>query len=480
MAIDEHHLRNSFRQWRTTPVEQYIKASQNSPQREMLHFPALLFQVLAQIMHNLAPEHPIAKTLKISDYADCDRRQNPTLCSVEHDIIAGAWLKDSSDGTQAWYRLGDAVRQAQELGLHRLPQSVEQASDNSLESNLLRTWDLEHQKRIWTRLFILDSLLALMLGRPRLINREDFSTPIPLNIEYPKDPVRTLPLSSDNSPFSGMLIFLTLAHKIHDILSLSAKGVFTGDYSKLLAIHDEIFALRYKLPLPAPSIRSSLATNTSTLRLSILWLSLLNSINAVLVALHRPLITSHPASRSAAVSAALEGLDLQHSIFDLVPHSQSRFYGTVFSTVEACIFLCGIMVELPPQDEIEDRRIRQGILQGMGRLSAIKDRSALAESGEQILRQFYQEIQAARKPTFEQSSQFSSQPQQPQMPEETYQLRDISIPSPQQPSYENWQSIFGSGQNPAGPFEMLEDQDWDFEYPSQDNAQDFLNHPGLP
>jgi len=49
-------------------------------------------------------------------------------------------------------------RQAQELGLHRLPQSTEQTAEDSLECNLLKTWDLERRKRIWTRLFILDSV----------------------------------------------------------------------------------------------------------------------------------------------------------------------------------------------------------------------------------------------------------------------------------------------------------------------------------
>ena len=386
-------------------------------------------------------------------------------------------------------------RQAQELGLHRLPQSVEQSPDRSLESNLLQTWDLEHRKRIWTRLFILDrcvhtsnmkktteqftSLLALMLGRPRLINREDFSTPTPLNIEYPKDPARTLPLASENSPSFGMTIFVSLAHKTHDVLSLSATGVFTRDYSRLLDIHDEIYALRHELPMPAPGSQSSAATNIAALRFSILRLSLLNSINAVLMALHRPLIASHPASRSAAVDAALEGLDLQHSIFDLIPHSQSRFYGTVFSTIEACIFLCGIMTELPPQDPDEARQIRQAILQGIGRLSAIKERSALAKSGEQILRQFYQDIQVVRQPTLEQGRWCPSQPQQPDELRVNGRLGDIPIPSPLQPSYETFQSLFEIGQNSTELFDNLQNQDWELENLSQGDTDNILNYNAL-
>ncbi|KAE9374897.1 hypothetical protein N431DRAFT_465121 [Stipitochalara longipes BDJ] len=495
MVIDENHLQNLLHQWLATPTEEYIAASPNSFQAELLYFPTLLFPLLAQILHNLSPQHPAAKALKLGDYNDCDRlsqtyyllgsklvaligRQHPTLCLVEHEIVSGAWLKDSSRGREAWQRLGNAIRQAQELGLHRLPQIAEQTPDDSLECNLLKTWDLERRKRIWTRLFILDSLQAVMLGRPRLINREDFSTQPPLNIEYPKDPARTLPLSSDNSPAYSMTILLSLGHKVHDMLSLSAKGVFIRDYSRLLAIHDEISSLRYQVPLPPlpeQGNQSIEVATTATLRLTILRLSLLNTINAVLMALHRPMIASQLHSRSAAVNAALESLDLQQSIFDLIPHSQSRFYGTTFSTIETCVFLCGIMVELPPQDPVEDRRIRQAILHGISRLSAIKNRSTLAESGEKILQQFYQDIQAAQQPAFEEVVLFQSQSQPTELLDEIDHLGNVSIPSPQQPAYESFQSLFGTGESLVGSFESTHDQDWDFGDLSQGSITDFSN-----
>jgi hypothetical protein len=127
VVIDENHLQNLLHQWLATPIEEYIAASPNSAQAELLHFPALLFQVLAQILHNLSPQHPAARALELSDYHDCDRlsqtyyslgckleallsHQHLTLCSVEHDIASGAWLKDSSRGAEAWHQLGNAVR----------------------------------------------------------------------------------------------------------------------------------------------------------------------------------------------------------------------------------------------------------------------------------------------------------------------------------------------------------------------------------
>ena len=283
--------------------------------------------------------------------------------------------------------------------------------------------------------------MALFLGRPRLINREDASFPVPLNLKYPKNPARTLLLASETSPLLGMGSFLCLAHKVHDMLSLSAQGVFAQDYSKLQALHHEICALGYEVP---PQLRvddNDATSRTAALRHNIMRLSILNSINTVLVALHRPFITTHRASRSAAVNAALEGLDIQNSIFGLVPHAQTRFYGTTFSTLESCIFLCGIMMELPPLDPVEDRRIRQGILQGIGRLSTIKDRSILAQSGEKILHKFYGDIESSRQPNL-----FRSSNQSPHSgrDEDIFPFGEWRIPSPQQPAYDFFQLLLSN------------------------------------
>lgn len=48
----------------------------------------------------------------------------------------------------------DGYRQAQELGLHRLPQNIEQT--RTWEEPDLVFCDLEHRKRVWARLFTWD------------------------------------------------------------------------------------------------------------------------------------------------------------------------------------------------------------------------------------------------------------------------------------------------------------------------------------
>lgn len=385
-------------------------------------------------------------------------------------------------------------RQAQELGLHRLPQSIEQAPEDDIQTCLQKTWDLEHRKRIWARLFILDryvnpelppkaaenwfSILALMLGRPRALHRDDICTAAPLNCDYPQDTAKTLPLSREESSFSPMLVWLALAHKIHDILSFSGNDTFSKDYNRVLVVHDDIVSLREKVPLITDGTPMNATASTEALRSMILRLSLLNTMDAVLMTLHRPFIGRHPPSRSAAINAALEGLSLQQSVLDLIPPSQSRLYGPIFSTIEASVFLCGIMIDLPPQDPAEDCRIRLALLQAIGRLSAIKDRSPLAAAGEQMLQQFYVKVQAARQSSL-QLAWAQLEFQQSHVSESGHRFRDIPIPSPYQPFHESYKSMFGNGQDASEPLGPIDEQTSAFGDPRMDDFGDFLHEGGF-
>ena len=298
-----------------------------------------------------------------------------------------------------------------------------------------------------------------MLGRPRLIHREDFSTPTPLNCDYPQDTTNTLPLSDDSSSFSAVMIWLAISHKIQDIISFSANGVFARDYLQVVTVHEELISLQERAFMPSSINTLATRSRTETLRSDLIRMSLSNTVNAVLIAVHRPFIQAHSYSRSAAVVAALGALDLQQSIMDLIPDAQRRLYGPIFSTIEASIFLCGITIDLPSQDVTEERRINQALLQGIERLALVKDRSPLAESGEQVLRQFYQKVQAARRPIIDQNGWSQSDVHQPDTLMEHHSLADFSIPPPYQPFHETYQSLFGRGQSAYAPYSSISSQE---------------------
>lgn len=126
-VVDEHHLLNLYDKWRSQPIHEHLDEAQDAPQRELRYFPALLFQILSQVLHGLSPDHAAIAALGLSEFSHCDRlsqtyhligdqlvhllgRHHPTICSVEHDLVSACWLKNSGRGTESWYRLGSSIR----------------------------------------------------------------------------------------------------------------------------------------------------------------------------------------------------------------------------------------------------------------------------------------------------------------------------------------------------------------------------------
>lgn len=308
------------------------------------------------------------------------------------------------------------------------------------------------------------------------MHREDISTPVPTAWKCSQDGAGSVQSSDEGFHDTASMLFLTLAHRIHDILSYSANGIFGSNYLKVVEVHGQLSSLRESISLSLQEHPQGTASTLQMLRRNHVRLTLLNTVNAVIIALHRPFIGSHPTSHSAAVSAALDGLDLQHSIFDLITHPQVKQWATTLSIIEASVFLCGIMIDVPPQDPAEGRRIKQAILLAIGRLSATKDLSPLAEAGEQVLRQFYQKIQSDRRPMMDHGEWHQPCVAAPEtLFQQSGQLCDIPIPSPQQSPQEIYQTLFGDQQAFLPSFGVFHNEDSPYEYSAYSISEEILN-----
>lgn len=101
---------------------------------EVAHFAALLLQTTALALQFLPLGHLCEHSLSVRQQKERDemserlsesgeslmnllKRRQPTVTSVQADLLRCAWLKNDGKGTDAWNSLGNAVRQAQELGL---------------------------------------------------------------------------------------------------------------------------------------------------------------------------------------------------------------------------------------------------------------------------------------------------------------------------------------------------------------------------
>ena len=139
--FDSMYLRwTAFRHDASTPS--------SSALLEILHFAALLSQLMALALQFLPPGHTCESSLGIRKQEKRDEmseryselgetlmnilgRLQPSITSVQADLMRCAWLKNDGRGTESWNSLGYAVRQAQELGLHLDNEHTVEACDTS-------------------------------------------------------------------------------------------------------------------------------------------------------------------------------------------------------------------------------------------------------------------------------------------------------------------------------------------------------------
>ena len=137
-------------------------------------------------------------------------------------------------------------RQAQELGLHRQSR-VQQNETGQVEDTLSLLWYDEYKRRMWINLFIWDSGMAMVLGRPRTINANDCDMKVPMDCEIPSDPSKTvpMPIQPDDKPsaFSERLVQYAIAQKIHEVRTLGADKRHPKDYSLIQTLHNQALAL---------------------------------------------------------------------------------------------------------------------------------------------------------------------------------------------------------------------------------------------
>ncbi|KLO88098.1 transcriptional activator acu-15 [Fusarium fujikuroi] len=84
-------------------------------------------------------------------------------------LVQCFYLLTVSKTDSCWTTLGQAVRIAQSIGLH-----VESPSPKSRSATVL-----EHRRRIWHSIYVLDRLLSLQLGRPPAIHDQDCNVALP-------------------------------------------------------------------------------------------------------------------------------------------------------------------------------------------------------------------------------------------------------------------------------------------------------------
>lgn len=98
-------------------------------------------------------------------------------------------------------------------------------------------------------------------------------------------------------------------------------------------------------------------------------------------------MATHFASRYAAIEAAFDLLQSQQRLFGMIHSAQHKLYGHSFYTIHAGVFLTTVVLKHFDTDLDMCIRALQELQQASIRLACMKERSSLATTGEQMLRQ---------------------------------------------------------------------------------------------
>ncbi|PLB53289.1 hypothetical protein P170DRAFT_404297 [Aspergillus steynii IBT 23096] len=383
---------------------------------EMRYFPALLFQVIALSLQfvptgwDVWSRLPAAGILASEQYSDLGDellsllgRPGLALVAVQADFLRSSWLKNCGRGIESWHTVGSAIRQAQELRLHQ-QKEIHQTHHLNVGKTLSLFWYEENKKRLWINLFVWDSFMAMILGRPRMINLDDCDTKPPMNCNIPRDPSTAIPMTvrpeDSHSPvmISAPLFRYSLACKVHKMKATRADSPRLTNYTIVQTLHEEIMLLMDELP---PFLRLKNADTTWDLEhqyLPQLRQELQVMLNLFVMALHRPHIISNEESRRAALQAALQTLDCQRCFFAQAEKDQYHLFGMAFYTVDASFLVSIIAILFPPSSHKAKQRVDQSLQHAIEDLSRMQSSNPIARSGLGILRHCYQKVKITFEP----------------------------------------------------------------------------------
>jgi hypothetical protein len=226
-----------------------------------------------------------------------------------------------SSGYLQWHAIGTAIRDAQEIGLHRDSLDPKPHSDDA-EAVLENQWEIQRRRKVWMILVGWDLHMGAVLGRPTTINLNSMSGPtLPVDAPIPKDrsktPVTVRGENDPPTPLTRALWAYQIMYPLREILDLEKEGPCPKDFSKVDRLHQRLQDIDAQTPsyfrLDNPDMTYDDLPKCYWIPYCRATLPQLLSFN--LMALHRPYIFTRPQSRTRALQASLDMLHAQRIHF---------------------------------------------------------------------------------------------------------------------------------------------------------------------
>ncbi|PWY99567.1 hypothetical protein BCV70DRAFT_201137 [Testicularia cyperi] len=284
-------------------------------------FLAFLFAILATAMRSL-PEslgsEAEAKKGAMRLYHACRRTINiASTIRVDHidlvlaHLFAARFLICQRQSAESWSLLGNAIRAAQAIGLHR--------DGSKLGLDAITT---ERRRRLWALIFYMDKTTSILLGRPQAIQEFHCDTLPPSDVDIDTMPRAARPYMPRTKPRPhtppGVFLFVAIRH---ELARLTGKIVehfqnlaSPRRYADVVALDEELEKFRREIPNIYRMDRSDDGTCEGTDKGFddvCPWLPLhrylLNiEYHYVRIALHRPYVLRNSEKYSHSRKAAFE------------------------------------------------------------------------------------------------------------------------------------------------------------------------------
>lgn len=401
-VVDETTFRQQVLVWGRITYAAHSQPRELDP--EVRYFPALLFQVLAQavlfqprgngsLLKDLRPSADTDLIDLATEFSDAGHQillllgpTEPALVRVQAGLQRAIFLKTTASVVEAWHVLGNTIRDAQELGLHRLYSSSVQEVQSEWEQTSFAVMG----RRTWLVLHLWDAHMGVVLGRP-MVTKLD-----PCNIPSPR---RTCNSGTDSAGIAQQVIPFDMI-----LCGYHAAYKYLQDIHKLDPWEPEAFAM---VDLISTTILAGIGQVPEWARSSNLvhddqcpWLpvareTLVTEINFTLLALHRPFIFLRAGNRIEALKAALQVLQSQSRLFCLSDPRRFPAFNLVFATFDATVIVAAIYVLFPREYPEYLQESLQCVQWALARLHEMKAQNPLAASAYTAIHGIFQKFLAS-------------------------------------------------------------------------------------
>ncbi|KAK7430606.1 hypothetical protein QQZ08_002898 [Neonectria magnoliae] len=407
--IDPDIFRQQLGEWNNLPFTVLSTAGPRGLSPDLRVFPAVLYQVIASALL-LLPERPdpVFDALKYmgsmrfedlaTEYSDTGAaivdllgKKNLSLETVQAQFLRASFLKYTAKVTEAWHTISVAIRDAQDLGMHRDSFDPE-PKDSSVKSNLENQWLIQRRRKMYTLLAIWDLNCAIVLGRPGTVDWNQVLPTPPIDAPIPTDrskmPVVPREETDRPTPITRILWNVQLAKPLQAIQNLENEAPSVKDVTKVHQLHQSILDLHDKIPsafrLDEPNTQWDDEPDMHWLQACRFYFAQLHQFG--LMALHRSYVFHRKESRAEAIQASLRMLEIQRMTYQGLPPDTWRNYMLFFGSFDAIVLIASIYILFPHEHPELTGSVLQHFQWTVERFSAMQERNPLAKSAQGVLR----------------------------------------------------------------------------------------------